>query len=545
MARAARRAAHGLRQQARPRAGQLRPHARPAARPAWAPASPPSSCRSGRRPASGASPTCSPTPPTSTTTGCRTPSADPRRHGGARAPGARQPGRGHRRRRRRAARALPRRRRPSASTSSSARLHDGIAAASVFPVVCGSATSEIGVDRLADFLVEIGPSPLDRPVPIVAGDGDEPVRTDVTADPSGDPLAFVFKTIADPYVGQRQPVPGPVGDDAARRPPRQHPHRRRRAAPRSVHAAGQGAGARVRAWWPATSAAVAKLADTLTGDTLAPEGKPVRVEPIEQPEATAGARGRAAHPGRRRQAGHRPAPAAPTRTRPCASSATTRPTRRCCRARARPTSQITLETPAPQVRRQRRHRADPGRLPRDDHGAGRGRGPAQEADRRARPVRRVRRSDVEPLGARRGLRVRRQDRRRRDRPQLHPRRAEGRRGDHGRRRRVRLPRGRRRGDAASTARSTRSTRPRWRSRWRAASRSARRWRQAGPGAARTGLPDRRRSCPPDVQGDVHGRPQLPAGPGAGHRPGRRRATGRHRPRARRPRSCATPSTCGR
>jgi elongation factor G len=56
----------------------------------------------------------------------------------------------------------------------------GIASASVFPVLCGSATKLIGVDRLAKFLVEEAPAPA-------ANDG-------TTA-------AFVFKTIVDPYVG--------------------------------------------------------------------------------------------------------------------------------------------------------------------------------------------------------------------------------------------------------------------------------------------------------------------------------------------------------
>ena len=42
----------------------------------------------------------------------------------------------------------------------------GVDDATVFPVVCGSATEGIGIDRLADFICEIGPSPLDRP-PVV------------------------------------------------------------------------------------------------------------------------------------------------------------------------------------------------------------------------------------------------------------------------------------------------------------------------------------------------------------------------------------------
>ena len=41
-------------------------------------------------------------------------------------------------------------------------LAHGVAGATVFPVVCGSATRGIGIDRLATFICEIGPSPADR-----------------------------------------------------------------------------------------------------------------------------------------------------------------------------------------------------------------------------------------------------------------------------------------------------------------------------------------------------------------------------------------------
>jgi elongation factor G len=56
----------------------------------------------------------------------------------------------------------------------------GIATATVFPVLCGSATKLIGIDRLATFLVE------EAPAPATAG---------------GAAGALVFKTIVDPYVG--------------------------------------------------------------------------------------------------------------------------------------------------------------------------------------------------------------------------------------------------------------------------------------------------------------------------------------------------------
>jgi elongation factor G len=164
-------------------------------------------------------------------------------------------------------------------------LHDGIAAASVFPVVIGSATAEIGVDRLADLLVEIGPSPLDHPFTVAAGNGDESIRTAVSPDGGSDPLAFVFKTIADPYVGQLsmfRVLSGTVRPD-------DHLVNSRSGTDERLHGL---LTLRGRDQEPAAElvagdiGAVAKLADTLTGDTLAPRGTPVRVEPVEQPEPT-------------------------------------------------------------------------------------------------------------------------------------------------------------------------------------------------------------------------------------------------------------------
>ena len=43
-----------------------------------------------------------------------------------------------------------------------ATMAKGVADATVFPVVCGSATGPIAVDRLANFIIEIGPSPAVR-----------------------------------------------------------------------------------------------------------------------------------------------------------------------------------------------------------------------------------------------------------------------------------------------------------------------------------------------------------------------------------------------
>ena len=74
----------------------------------------------------------------------------------------------------------------------------GVADGSVFPVVCGSATGPIAVDRLANFLVEIGPPPTARAITVTMSD----IDTEPACDPEGDQLACVFKTISDDYVGQ-------------------------------------------------------------------------------------------------------------------------------------------------------------------------------------------------------------------------------------------------------------------------------------------------------------------------------------------------------
>ena len=78
-------------------------------------------------------------------------------------------------------------------------LHDAIDEAKVYPVLCGSATTPIGIDYLADFICTVGPSPADvHPPEIQAGDA----TIDVGPDPDGPAVAFVFKTTIDEFLGQ-------------------------------------------------------------------------------------------------------------------------------------------------------------------------------------------------------------------------------------------------------------------------------------------------------------------------------------------------------
>jgi elongation factor G len=158
-------------------------------------------------------------------------------------------------------------------------LAHGVADATVFPVVCGAATAEVAIDRLADFLCEIGPSPRVRATRVRAGD----VVVEVEADDDRDPLAFVFKTLADPYVGQVsmfKVLSGTISND-------DHLVNTRNGTDERLHGLFV---LRGKDHIPVTSllagdiGAVAKLSNTATGDTLAPKGKPVSVAPIDRPE---------------------------------------------------------------------------------------------------------------------------------------------------------------------------------------------------------------------------------------------------------------------
>ncbi|MGH9246014.1 MAG: elongation factor G [Acidimicrobiales bacterium] len=168
---------------------------------------------------------------------------------------------------------------PSTSELSHA-LAGGVADATVFPVLCGSASHLIGIDRLADKMCDITPSPLERPaVTVTAGDTSVEVKPDV----AGDPLAFVFKTIADPYVGHIslfRVLSGTVRPDA-------NLVNTRSGSDERLHALFtlRGKEQDVVPEVPAGDiGAVAKLTSTVTGDTLAPKGKPVVVEPIARPD---------------------------------------------------------------------------------------------------------------------------------------------------------------------------------------------------------------------------------------------------------------------
>ena len=79
-------------------------------------------------------------------------------------------------------------------------LKRGVTDGRIFPVTCGVATKNLGTTRLLEALVEDLPSPAMRgPVTALGEDGEE---IEIAPDEDGQLVAYVFKTLADPYAGR-------------------------------------------------------------------------------------------------------------------------------------------------------------------------------------------------------------------------------------------------------------------------------------------------------------------------------------------------------
>ena len=263
-------------------------------------------------------------------------------------------------------------------------LAGGVASANVFPVLCCSAASGVGVDRLARLIEELCPSPASRP-PLVATAGTETVE--IPSDPTGPTLLTVTKTYNDSHTGKMslcKVVSGTLQPDAVLVNTRTRDEER-------LHALQSIAGHTTA---PATSiaagdfVAVPRLNGTRTGDTLAPKGQPVVVPPPALPASDPPGGGQAGDAGRRRQVDV--GAAAPVRRGSVADGDPRRrdpPDHPRRQRRGAPVGHA--RAPGAQVQRPRRARGVAHPLPRDDHRAGAGGREAQEAVRRPRTVRRV------------------------------------------------------------------------------------------------------------------------------------------------------------
>jgi elongation factor G len=163
-------------------------------------------------------------------------------------------------------------------------LREAVLAKRIFPVLLSSALHSIGSDAILNFLVEIFPSPAFR----------GKVRGHKTPDQKGEEIErkiadsepvslFVFKTVADPFAGRIsyfKVMSGVLKNDAtlqnfSRNSPERLQHvqvmqGKTATAVADLHAGDIGA--------------VAKLKDTLTGDTLGDKNAPIFYPPARIPE---------------------------------------------------------------------------------------------------------------------------------------------------------------------------------------------------------------------------------------------------------------------
>ncbi len=151
-------------------------------------------------------------------------------------------------------------------------LKKGIATRTFAPVLCGAATARIGIDLLADFIVDCMPSPLERgPFTARNADGEEVI---CQPDPDEPFAAFVFKTVADPFSGRLslfRVVSGKLGPDGSFLNAVSESNERYNQLlaltgkkQKNIDQAG-----------PGDIVAIAKLKKTNTGDSLCDPGRPV------------------------------------------------------------------------------------------------------------------------------------------------------------------------------------------------------------------------------------------------------------------------------
>jgi elongation factor G len=140
-------------------------------------------------------------------------------------------------------------------------LKTGVTEGKLFPVTCGAATRNLGINRLLDAFVEDLPSPAKKGAIELDGATLEP-------DETKDTVAFVFKTLADPYAGRLnlfRVYQGALGHDSQVLNTRAHVKERigQLLVPQGKETE------QAEEFGPGDIGAVAKLKETRAGDVLA------------------------------------------------------------------------------------------------------------------------------------------------------------------------------------------------------------------------------------------------------------------------------------
>ena len=162
-------------------------------------------------------------------------------------------------------------------------LHDAIREDRIFPVLFASGLGNIGADELMDFIVDYIPAAPEKGAvrgQVTSGNGEPPSRKVVDSEPVS---LFVFKTVSDAFSGRIsyfKVVSGVLKNDATVQ------NFTRSSAEKLAHISiMQGKTAvPVTELHAGDIGAVAKLKDTLTGDTLGDKASAIQYPPVKLPE---------------------------------------------------------------------------------------------------------------------------------------------------------------------------------------------------------------------------------------------------------------------
>src|SRR5437763_4447423 len=162
-------------------------------------------------------------------------------------------------------------------------LHNAIREDKIFPLLVASGLGNVSTDRLMDFIVEFTPAATEHESirgEVTSGNGEPPARKESDTEPNS---LYVFKTISDPFAGRIsyfKVFSGVLKNDASlanfsRNSQEKFAHisvmQGKTAVPvNELHAGDIGA--------------VAKLKDTLTGDTLGDKSAPIQYPHVKLPE---------------------------------------------------------------------------------------------------------------------------------------------------------------------------------------------------------------------------------------------------------------------
>jgi elongation factor G len=163
-------------------------------------------------------------------------------------------------------------------------LHNAIREDKLFPVIFSSGLGNVGADRVMDFIVDYTPAPSEHEwvqgEPAGSGNGDAPKRHETDAEPMS---LYVFKTVSDAFSGRisyfkvfsgvlkNEVTAQNFSRGSAEKPSHISIMQGKTAVPvTELHAGDIGA--------------VAKLKDTLTGDTLGDKAAPIQYPRVKLPE---------------------------------------------------------------------------------------------------------------------------------------------------------------------------------------------------------------------------------------------------------------------